>query len=79
MQAAIDRYPRHKNYLVSIIIGRDFTKSEETLNAKANQLRRQGKAKENAQTKHSHTAKHTNKFSGEKANLETTMALRWQK
>ena len=77
MQAAIDRYHRHKNYLVSIITSRDFTKSEETLNAKANQLRRQGKVKENAQTKHSHTAKQ--KFSGEKANLETTMALRWQK
>ena len=77
MQAATDRYLRHKNYLVSIITGRDFTKSEETLNANANQLCRQGKVKENAQKKHSHTAKQTKKFSGEKANLETTMALRW--
>ena len=33
--------------------------------------------KENGQTKHSHTAKQTKKFSGVKANLETTMALRW--
>jgi len=41
MQAALDRYLRHKNYLVSIITGREFTKSQETLDAKVKQLRRQ--------------------------------------
>ena len=45
MQAAIDRYLRHKNYPVSIITGREFIKSQETLDAKAKQLRRQGKGK----------------------------------
>ena len=45
MQAAIDRYHRHKNYPASIITGREFTKSQETLDAKAKQLRRQGKGK----------------------------------
>ena len=45
MQAAIDRYLRHKNYPASIITGREFTKSQETLAAKAKQLRRQGKGK----------------------------------
>ena len=45
MQAAIDRYLRHNNYPVSIITGREFTKSQETLDAKAKQLRRQGKGK----------------------------------
>ena len=45
MQAAIDRYLRHKNYPASIITGREFTKSQETLDAKAKQLRRQGKGK----------------------------------
>ena len=35
MQAAIDRYLRHKNYPASIITGREFTKSQETLDAKA--------------------------------------------
>jgi len=75
MQGAIDRYLRHKNYPVSIITGREFTKSQETLDAKAKQLRRQGKGKRPNKA-HSHTVKQTNKFSGEKANLETTMALR---
>jgi len=45
MQAAIDRYLRNKNYPVSIITGREFTKSQEMLDAKAKQLRRQGKGK----------------------------------
>ena len=46
MQAALDRHLRHKNYPVSCIIsGREFTKSQETLDAKAKQLRRQGKGK----------------------------------
>ena len=45
MQAAIDRYLRHNNYPVSIITSREFTKSQETLDAKAKQLRRQGKGK----------------------------------
>ena len=45
MQATIDRYLRHKNYPASIITGREFTKSQETLDAKAKQLRRQGKGK----------------------------------
>ena len=45
MQTAIDRYLRHKNYPASIITGREFTKSQETLDAKAKQLRRQGKGK----------------------------------
>ena len=45
MQAAIDWYLRHKNYPVSTITGREFTKSQETLDAKAKQLRRQGKGK----------------------------------
>ena len=45
MQAALDRHLRHKNYPVSIITGREFTKSQETLDAKAKQLRRQGKGK----------------------------------
>ena len=45
MQAAIDRYLRHKNYPASFITGREFTKSQETLDAKAKQLRRQGKGK----------------------------------
>ena len=35
MQAAIDRYLRHKNYPANIIIAREFTKSQETLDAKA--------------------------------------------
>ena len=42
MQAAIDRYLRHKNYPVSIITSREL---QETLNAKAKQLRCQGKGK----------------------------------
>ena len=45
MQAAIDRYLRRNNYPVSIITSREFTKSQETLDAKAKQLRRQGKGK----------------------------------
>ena len=45
MQAAIDRYLRHKNYTASIITGREFTESQETLDAKVKQLRRQGKGK----------------------------------
>ena len=45
MQAAIVCYLRHKNYPASIITGREFTKSQETLDAKAKQLRRQGKGK----------------------------------
>ena len=45
MQAAIDRYLRHRNYPVSIIASREFAKSQETLDAKAKQLRRQGKGK----------------------------------
>ena len=45
MQAAIDGYLRHKNYPASIITGREFTKSQETLDAKAKQLRRQRKGK----------------------------------
>ena len=45
MQAAIDRYLRHKNYPVSIITSREFTKLQETLNAEAKQLRCQGKGK----------------------------------
>ena len=45
MQASIDRYLRQKNYPTSIITGREFTKSQETLDAKAKQLRRQGKGK----------------------------------
>jgi len=69
MQAAIDSYLRHKNYPVSIITGHEFTKSRETLDAKAKLLRRQGKGK------HNHTAKQTRQFSGERAILETTMAL----
>ena len=43
MQAAIDRYLCHKNYPASIITGREFTKSQETLDAKAKQLRSQRK------------------------------------
>ena len=38
MQTAIDRYLRPNNYPVSIITGRDFIKSQETLDAKAKQL-----------------------------------------
>ena len=44
MQAAIDRYRLHKNYPGRIITGREFTKLE-TLEARAKQLRRQGKGK----------------------------------
>ena len=76
MQAAIDRYLRHKSYPVSIITGREFTKSQETLDAKAKQSNFAAREKENGQTKYSHIAKQTKKFSGGKANLETTMALR---
>ena len=46
MQASIDRYLRQKNYPVSIISGRDFKKSQETLNSKAKLLRYEGKGKE---------------------------------
>ena len=45
MQAAIDHYLCHKNYPVSIITSREFTKLQETLDAKAKQLRSQGKGK----------------------------------
>ena len=45
MQAAIDRYLRHNNYPVSILTGREFIRSKETLDAKAKQLRSQGKGK----------------------------------
>ena len=43
MQAVIDRYLGHENYLVSIITGREFTKSQEKLHAKAKKLRRKGR------------------------------------
>lgn len=63
MQAAIDRYLRQKNYPTSIITGREFQKSQETLDTKAKQLRRQGKGKRpNAAHAYTH--------------LETTMVLR---
>ena len=76
MQAAIDHYLRHKNYPVSIITSREFTKLQETLDAKAKQLRCQGKGKRsNKAQPYSHTVKQTKKFSGEKAKLETKMAL----
>jgi len=45
MQAALHCYLRHKNYPVSIITGREFTKPQETLDAKAKQLCHQGKGK----------------------------------
>ena len=45
MQASIDRYPRQKNYPDSVISGRQFKKSQETLNSKAKLLRYQGKGK----------------------------------
>ena len=45
MQASIDRYLRQKNYPDSIISGRQFKKSQETLNLKAKSLRYQGKGK----------------------------------
>ena len=45
MQASIDRYLRQKNYPDSIISGREFKKSQETLNSKAKLLRYQGKGK----------------------------------
>ena len=46
MQASIDRYLRQKNYPDSIISGREFKKSQETLNSKARLLRYQGKGKQ---------------------------------
>ena len=45
MQASLERYLRQRNYPVSIITGREFHKSQETLDCKAKQLRRQGKGK----------------------------------
>ena len=45
MQASLDRYLRQKNYSASIINGREFKKSQETLNSKAKCLRYQGKGK----------------------------------
>ena len=45
MQASIDRYLRQKSYPESIISGREFRKSQETLNSKAKLLRYQGKGK----------------------------------
>jgi len=45
MQASIDRYLRQENYPDSIISGRQFKKSQETLNLKAKSLRYQGKGK----------------------------------
>jgi len=45
MQTSIDRYLRQKNYPDSIISGREFKKSQETLNSKAKLLRYQGKGK----------------------------------
>ena len=45
MHASIDRYLRQKNYPDSIIGGREFKKSQETLNLKAKLLRYQGKGK----------------------------------
>ena len=45
MQASIDRYLRQKSYLESIITGREFRRSQETLKSKANLLRYQGKGK----------------------------------
>ena len=45
MQASLDRYLRQKNYPDSIISGREFRKSQETLNSKAKVLRCQGKGK----------------------------------
>ena len=45
MQASLDRYLRQKNYSASTINGREFKKSQETLNSKAKCLRYQGKGK----------------------------------
>ncbi|KAL9977701.1 hypothetical protein ACROYT_G015134 [Oculina patagonica] len=45
MQASLDRYLRQKDYSASIISGREFKKSQETLNSKAKPLRYQGKGK----------------------------------
>ena len=45
MQASLDRYLRQKSYSASIINGREFKKSQETLNSKAKCLRYQGKGK----------------------------------
>ena len=48
MQTSLDRYLREKekkNYSVSIINGREFKKSQETLNSKAKCFRYQGKGK----------------------------------
>ena len=38
MQASLDRHLRQKNYPVSIISGREFKKSQETLNSEAKVL-----------------------------------------
>jgi len=45
MQASLDRYLRQKHYSASTINGREFKKSQETLNSKAKCLRYQGKGK----------------------------------
>ena len=45
MQASLDRHLRQKYYPTNIISGREFKKSQETLNAKAKVLRYQGKGK----------------------------------
>lgn len=45
MQASIERYLKEKNYPRSIIRAREFHNSQETLNAVATTLRKQGKGK----------------------------------
>ena len=45
MQCALERYLKENGYEISIVRGREFQKSQEILNAKANFLRQQGKGK----------------------------------